>query len=79
MSNAAFNDDQLDYIKSLNKINSKDLCWCGWYKKGHCFDCPKDLSAADKIKIRCSECHSEPLEYGKGKIIHRIKCSKEKL
>lgn len=73
-----FNSDQLDYMRSLDRMEPASKCWCGWYPLGECPHCPPGKSAADKIAAWCPECHGEPSPDLSRPIIHRRGCSMEK-
>lgn len=51
-----FNSEQKDYMKYLSKQKASDLCWCGWNRKGDCYNtyCKANphLTAADKLEQR---------------------------
>lgn len=68
------NEHQQAYVDMLNKMKAHELCWCGWYKKGECPRCPGHVSAADKLKARCSECGSAPHNHG-ANLYHQKGCS----
>lgn len=55
-----FNAEQNDYIKYLASRLPETKCYCGWWDKGKCRDCPPQLSAADKLAVRCPSCDNEP-------------------
>lgn len=60
-----FNDEQLDYMKSLSEMAPATKCWCGWYPVGECYNCTRDprvsgKTCADKLALRCHECGSTP-------------------
>ncbi len=73
-----FNDDQLDYIRSLAKIPNDELGWCGWGRVGPdcCMNpgCPgkNGKTLADKMKVWCPECQNAP--WPDGTIVHRKGC-----
>lgn len=73
-----FNDDQLDYMRSLAKIPDDQLSWCGWGRVGPDCCCNPDChgkktgaTLADKKAVWCPECHNEPRD---GVITHRKGC-----
>lgn len=61
-----FNDEQLDYMRSLSKIPPDELAWCGWGRVGPgCCGAPSDeckagKTLADKMKVWCTTCHNYP-------------------
>lgn len=55
-----FNEEQISYMKELSSISPKDLCYCGWYKKGKCPNCPPNLSCLDKLNVSCKSCGNYP-------------------
>lgn len=77
-----FNDDQLDYMRSLAEIPDAQLSWCGWGRAGdpHCCCNPECVgkktgkTLADKKAVWCPECHNEPHDHA-GTITHRRGCS----
>lgn len=73
-----FNDDQLDYMRSLEEMPPETKCWCGWYRLGECPNCKTyapGKTCADKIAVRCPECRNDPGPNG-GTITHTIRCSR---
>lgn len=73
-----FNEDQLDYMRSMAEIEPSKRCWCGWYRLGECPNCKTyapNKTCADKIATWCPECHNNPGSSG-GIITHSISCSK---
>jgi len=72
-----FNDDQREHMRYLASIDPTQLCWCGWYtlKEGCPNRCPSDLTAADKLNMRCEHCRNEPwLDHG-GRLVHLHGCT----
>lgn len=63
-----FNDEQLDYMRSLAKIPPEKLSWCGWGRAGdpHCCGNPEcdgkteGKTLADKMKVWCPVCRNYP-------------------
>jgi hypothetical protein len=76
MASIWFNEDQQAYIEYLATIPPEQKCWCGWYKVNECPHCPSGKTSADKIAVRCPECHNDPGPEGDRPIIHRKGCSK---
>lgn len=79
-----FNADQQAHMDSLARTPAEQLHWCGWFwigEVGHdAFhpQCPRDLTAADKLNMRCECCHNEPwLEHG-GRLVHLANCTPER-
>lgn len=69
-----FNDDQVDYMKSLAATDPAKLCWCGWYQRGECLNrCDPRYSAADKLAVKCQLCNATP-DMPNGRLIHRVHC-----
>jgi len=75
-----FNDDQLDYMRSLAKIPDEQLSWCGWGRIGPDCCCNPECEGktagktlADKKAVWCPECHNWPRN-GEP-ITHRRGCS----
>lgn len=76
-----FNDDQLDYMRSLEKIPPEKLSWCGWGRAGDpwccmnpdCIGKKEGKTLADKMKVWCPDCHNEPRD---GLITHNIMCGR---
>ena len=70
------NKDQQDYCAYLSTLQPEAKCWCGWYPIGTCPHCPDGKSAADKVRVWCPTCHSDPGPDGAGPIVHRIGCKR---
>jgi hypothetical protein len=73
-----FNEDQKGYMKYLAEIPPEEKCWCGWYLCGECSVCPPDKTNADKRKVWCPECHSDPGPNGEYPLTHTRGCSRNK-
>ena len=73
------NSEQNDYMEDLRKTPAEELCWCGWNAFGDCGNehCFPDKTAADKIAVRCEECHNHP-HPGIPEISHIVTCSKRR-
>jgi len=72
-----FNKDQEAYIDSLAKMPPESRCYCGWFPKGECHTCPKDLTLAEKMARWCIHCHNAPPAHDlNAPIIHNIRCTK---
>lgn len=77
-----FNNEQLDYMRSLAKIPPEKLSWCGWGRAGDPFCCgnpdcigkKEGKTLADKMKVWCQECQNAP--WPDGTITHVITCSR---
>jgi hypothetical protein len=71
----SFNDDQLDYMRSLAAIPPAEKCYCAWFRLGECPNCPPGLSAGDRVKLECRGCGNYPPREDLGaSIVHRIGC-----
>ena len=76
-----FNDEQRSYMRYLDAQPREKLSWCGWGPAGDPHCCGNTgcegkkhgLTAADKMKVWCPECHNEPRD---GVITHRKGCSR---
>ncbi len=79
MSWSLFNNEQLEWMEELSKMDPKTKCWCGWDRFGQCPSCAqkpdvKDLTLADKLPFTCPACRSSPWRPGE-KVTHHIGCS----
>lgn len=77
-----FNEDQLDYMRALANMGADRLCWCGWDSFGKCYNCSRspvlaELTAADKLSMRCEACGNEPSLAGGGRLVHLKDCTAE--
>jgi len=73
-----FNQEQKEYMKYLASLPPETKCWCGWYTLEKCpNNCPKDLTAADKIKLQCKKCGNAPHRPGM-ELIHIHTCPENK-
>lgn len=73
----SFNDDQIDYMRSMAKRPPDARCWCAWYPLGECPHCPPDKTLADRLKVQCPDirCQNYPdANDPTGKITHNIAC-----
>lgn len=57
------NEEQQSYVRSLNAIDPSARCFCGWNRKGDCYNCREypHLSAADKLSRQCDVCGWTPM------------------
>jgi len=75
-----FNDEQLDYMRSLAAIPDDELGWCGWGRVGpDCCcnpECPGKAgkTLADAKLVWCPECHNKP--WADGTITHNVMCKR---
>lgn len=73
----SFNDDQIDYIKSLARIADDKRCYCAWFPLGECPHCPPGKTLADRLKLQCSSCGSyPPAALPDQPVAHRIGCTR---
>lgn len=66
-----FNDEQLDHMRSIDRLPDEEVSWCGWgsmraAREGDCCcdpACPgktEGKTRADKIKVWCPNCRNYP-------------------
>lgn len=68
-----FNSYQQDYMKYLASLKPEEKCYCAWYRVGECYNCPKEATLTDRLKVQCPSCRNYP-EYGKTEMTHNIMC-----
>jgi hypothetical protein len=70
-----FNDDQRAHMRALAATPPERLAWCGWFRVDEVG--PTDLTAADKLRMRCEACGNEPWIDNGGRLVHLAGCTAE--
>lgn len=52
MNEGMFNEDQLAYMRHIERIPPHLRCYCGWYLLGECPHCPKGKTCLEKLLDR---------------------------
>lgn len=67
----SFNQEQIEYMRSLDALPEAERCWCGWHPAGKCPNCTRTL--AERRAWECSSCGNYPSEPHRH-VTHRIGC-----